>query len=127
EKRISSIDDDIALFEQRDQFIDDRVNWRSSLHHHHCYARLFQRSDKLLNRAGWLNVFAFGTSDSEFLGNFRRAIEYSDRKSLRFDVECEIFAHHTQTDQANITLIRIHFGIFFSNGSKTRQLTVAST
>src|SRR5436190_24045958 len=107
EKRISSIDNDVSLFEQRDEFIDDRVHGRPSLHHHHCYTRLFQRSDKLLNRAGWLNVFSLSASGSEFLGNFCRAIEYSDGKTFRFQVKDEIFAHHTEADEAKITLIRV--------------------
>ena len=33
-------------------------------------------------------------------------------------IQSEVLAHHSQADQSNITLIRIHFSIFFSNSLK---------
>jgi molybdopterin synthase catalytic subunit len=54
-----------------------------------------------------------GASCGEFLCDFDRTIKHGNRKTLRFHVQDEIFAHDPQTDQANITLIRVHFGISF--------------
>ena len=62
----------------------------------------------------------------EFLRDFSRAIEYGDGESFRFHVEGKVFAHDSQANDSNITLIRAHFNIFFSSSSKQSQLTVAS-
>ena len=53
--------------------------------------------------------FPFGASGGELLRDLSRAIEDRDRKPLRFHVQDEILAHDREADQANITLIRIHF------------------
>ena len=39
-------------------------------------------------------------------------------KSLRFHVEDEVFAHHGEADEANITLIRVHFEYLLERGSR---------
>ncbi len=112
-QRISSVDDDIAFFEQRRELTDHSVHGAAGFDHHHRNTRFLERRDEFFHRARWLNVFSLGASGSEFLGNFGGAIKHGDRKSLRFHVEDEIFAHHSQADQANITLIGCHFSIFF--------------
>ena len=111
EKGIASVNDDIALFEQWRELIDDSVNRRARFHHDHRFARARERSHEFLYRLRGLNVFPFGPPACEFLRDFCGAVENSDRESFRFHVQGEIFAHHGQTDQANITLIRAHFRI----------------
>jgi hypothetical protein len=63
-----------------------------------------------------LNVFPLGTFSSEFFGNLSGAIEHCDRKTFGFHVQDEIFAHDPEANQANITLIRVHFCISFVAG-----------
>jgi len=110
EERISAVDDYVAFLEQKRELIDDRVNRRSGLDHDLRFARLLKRADKFLNRARRLNIFSFGAAAGEFLGHFGGPIKNGNGKSLRFHVEDKILAHHSQANQANITLIRGHFG-----------------
>ena len=86
----------------------------------------FSARDKFLHRARRLNVFSFATSGREFVGHFRRAIEDGDGESFRFHVQDEVFAHYSETDEANITLIRSHFSIFLLDVSKQRGLPTVS-
>src|SRR5262249_20244804 len=60
-----------------------------------------------------LNVFSLGTVSSEFFGDLSGAIEHRHGKTLGFHVQDEIFAHDAEANQANITLIRVHFCISF--------------
>ena len=71
----------------------------------------FERSDKFLQRTGRLNVFSLAAFSDKFFRDLSGAIEHRDRKTLGFHVQDEIFAHDTEANQANITLIRIHFCI----------------
>ena len=52
----------------------------------------------------------------EFFRDLGGAIEHRDRKTLGFHVQDEVFAHDTEANQANITLIRVHFYISFVAG-----------
>jgi molybdopterin synthase catalytic subunit len=54
---------------------------------------------------------------------FFRAIEDSDRESLRFHIKDEVLAHDGQPDQPNITLIRAHFGISFEEADPAWQFS----
>ena len=49
EKRISTVDNDIAFFEQRRELINDSVNRRARLHHNHCFARTREGTDKFFH------------------------------------------------------------------------------
>ena len=88
---------------------DDRVDRRARFDHDHGLARTFERADEFLHRFRGLNAFSFGAAGGEFLGDVNGAIENGDGKSFRRHVQDEVFAHHSQADEANITLIRAHF------------------
>jgi hypothetical protein len=113
EERISSIDDDIAFFQQWRELTYNGVNRRARFDHDHGFARFSEHRDEFFHCSRRLNVFSFGPAAAEFLSDFNGAVENGDRKAPRFHVQSEIFAHHSQTDQANITLIRSHFSIFW--------------
>src|SRR6266498_3887104 len=68
--------------------------------------------------ASWLMTASIGASGSKFFRDLRGAIEHRNRKTLRFQIQSEVLAHYGQADQSNITLIRIHFDIFFSYSLK---------
>ena len=128
EKGISAVDDDIALLQQRGELIDDSVHRRPRFHHDHGFARAFQRANEFLDRTRRLNIFVSAAPSRKFVCHFRRAVEDRDGESFRFHVQDEVFAHHSETDEANITLIRCHFSIFLFDVSKQRRpTTVAST
>jgi len=99
--------------EKRSDLTNHGVHWRASFHHHHRDPRFFQRGDKFFQRAGGLNVFSLRASGSEFIGHFSGAIKHGDGKAFRFQIEGEVFAHHTEADEAKVTLICVHFSISF--------------
>ena len=111
---------DIAFLEKRHELVDDRVHRCAGLDHDHRLARALQRADKLLHRARRAECFSLRFSRGEFIGDFSRPVEDSDLKALRFHVEDEIFAHHSETDEADITLIRVHFK-YLLNSSPCRS------
>jgi hypothetical protein len=86
EKRISAVDDDIALFQQRGELIDDSVHRRPRFHHDHGFARAFQRADEFLHRARRLNIFVSAAPSRKFVRHFRRAVEDRDGEFFRFHV-----------------------------------------
>ena len=55
---------------------------------------------------------AFG---GEFLRDLGGAIENRDGEAFRLHVEDEVFAHDGEADEANITLIRAHFGYLLND------------
>ena len=71
---------------------------------------------------GRLNVFSLAAFSDKFFRDLSGAIEHRDRKTFRFHVQDEIFAHDTETDQANITLIRVHFCISYCGCSTQKEL-----
>ena len=111
EKGIAAVDEHVAFLEQRRDFADHHIDRFAGLDHHHDFARLLQRAQQLLDRAGRLNVFSFRSFGGKFLRDFPGAIEDGDGKPLRFHVQDQVFAHDRETDQSDITLIRAHFSI----------------
>src|SRR5207302_3460343 len=109
EKRIAAVDHHVAFFKKGDELTDHLIDRFAGLDHDHDLARLLESAEQLFNRMSWMNIFPFSASGGEFVGDFGGAIENGNVKALRFHVEDEVFAHHRQSDQANITLIRAHF------------------
>src|SRR4029077_19913319 len=100
EERISAVDDHIPFLEQRRQLSDYGIDGRPRFHHHHGDTGFFKRPDKFLQRAGGLVLFFLAAFSAKFFRDLSGAIEHRDRKTLRFHVQDEIFAHDTGADQA---------------------------
>ena len=75
-------------------------------------------TDEFLHRPRGPDVFPLGFAGREFLGDLRRAIEDGDGETLRLHVEDEVFAHDGEADQANITLLRVHFAYLLFSGAR---------
>ena len=74
-----------------------------------------------------MDVFPLPRSGREFFRHLRGAIENSDRKAFRFHVEDEIFAHDGEADEANITLLRVHFAYLLAGaGCQLSALPILS-
>src|SRR4029077_14047485 len=71
-----------------------------------------------LHRSAGRDRFIFGATSSELFRYFKSAIEGSDGKAFRGHIKDKIFAHDREADQANITLIRAHFGISLSKTAR---------
>jgi hypothetical protein len=109
EKRIAAVDNHIAFFEEGGELVDDGIDGRAGFHHDHRFAGTLERTDEFFHGARGLDVFPVRFPSGEFVGYFRGPIEDGDRKTLRFHIEDEVFAHDRETDQSDITLIRVHF------------------
>jgi hypothetical protein len=108
-KRIASVDNHVAFFEKRCELVDDRVHRRAGFDHDHRFPWALEGAGELLHRARRLNVFPLRFPRGEFIGHFSRPVEHSDRKSLRLHIEDKVLAHDSETNQYDITLIRVHF------------------
>ena len=56
----------------------------------------------------------------EFLRDFGGAVEDRDGETFRLHVEHEVFAHDGEADEANIALIRVHFGYLLTDRGAAR-------
>src|SRR5436190_22963685 len=117
EKRISSVDNDVAFFQQRRDLLDDGVNRRARLYHDHCFARARQRTDEFLDRTRRLNRFILSAPGRKLVRHLSSTVKDRNRESLGVHVQDEIFAHYRETDEANIALIPGHFRISLSDAS----------
>src|SRR4029077_8827663 len=125
EQRITAVDNDVAFFEKWCEFADYLIDRIAGFDHDHGFARFFKRTDKFFKRARRLDIFSFGTTGCEFLSYLCGPIKNGDRKSLGIHIQDEVFAHYSQPDEANIALIRSHFGSPVFQRSSSRSLIVA--
>ncbi len=100
-ERVAAIDDDIALVEERDELLDDRVHGPTGFHHDLDFARSGERLHELLEGLGADEFFARVSRD-EFIGGGSGAVVNADLKAARFHVENEILAHDGQSDKSEV-------------------------
>ena len=71
-----AVDQNIALFEERHQLINQGVDCGAGLHQHHQLARPLQRSHKLLNAVAADKVLTGTAPGNKLIHLFHRAVEY---------------------------------------------------
>ena len=98
EERIAAVDDDVAGFEKRLEFVDHHVNRLARLDHDENSPRLFQTQDKVLWGFKSLGVSALGDFVDEVFGLGIRAIIDGDGEAVSLDVHCDVSTHHFQPD-----------------------------
>ncbi len=77
-KRITAVDDDVAFFEKWREFADHLIDRLAGFDHDHRFARFFKRADEFFDCARRLDIFSFGATGREFLGDFGGAIKNGD-------------------------------------------------
>jgi hypothetical protein len=82
EKRVSAVDEDVAFFQQRDDFADHLINRFARFDHHHRFARTFQRADEFLDCRGRRDFLSFAAGGGKFFGDGGSAIKNGDGKSF---------------------------------------------
>src|SRR4029077_13627084 len=82
EKRVSAVDENVAFFQERDDFANHLINRFARFDHHHRFARTFQRANEFLDRHGGRDFFSFATGGGKFFGDGGSAIKNGDGKSL---------------------------------------------
>src|SRR6476646_7394524 len=124
EQRATAVDSDIAFLKDGDELADDRIDGRAGLDHDHGFARPCEGADKLLHRGGGLDVFTFPTAGGELLRDRGGPIKDGDAEALRLHVEDQVFAHDGEADEANIALIRFHFGYLLNAVAALQRQTL---
>ena len=105
-KRVAAIDDDVALVEQRDELLDDRIDGSAGLDHDHDLARCGERLDEFLEAFCAHKFFARMGGD-EFVGDRGRAVIHRNLEAAGFHIEHKILAHDGQSDQSEVALIHV--------------------
>ena len=101
--RVTTVDENVALLQQRYELFDHRIDRRAGLDHNHHFARSFQICDKLFERTRPNDVLALRATSDEVVDLGCRAIENGDGVATRFNIEDEILAHDGQADQAKVS------------------------
>ena len=101
---IATINQQISLLQVGGEGSDGVVNRLTSLHHHQDASRTFELAYELLQRFGTHNLFTRSTTHQEVLGFGIGAVVNSTGKTIPLCIQDEVFAHHTQANQAEMRL-----------------------
>ena len=102
-ERVAAIDDDVAGSEERQEGLDQLVDSRARLHHHHHLPRRLEGGHEVFERVAADDIRLVAPAGSEGVGDARRAVVDGDRIPAAGDVEGQVFPHHRQADQSDIT------------------------
>ena len=102
EEGVATVDDHVPVGEERDERLDEVVDRRAGLHHHHHLPRGLERRDEILERVAADDVGLLAAAGREGVGDAGRTIEDRDREAPAGDVECQILAHDGQPDQTDV-------------------------
>ena len=100
--RVAAVDEDVARLQQRDELVDELVDRRAGLDHHHDLARPLERGDQLLERVAADELLALAAAVDELVDLGGGAVEDGDGVAAALHVEDEVLAHHGQADQADV-------------------------
>ena len=99
---VAAVNQNVAPLEQRQQFVDNVVYSGAGFDHDHDLARRLKRSDKLLNRVTSKNRLPLAPSLHKVVDLRGRAVKDGDLVTAALHVQDQVFAHHGQTDQADV-------------------------
>ena len=103
--RITAVDQNIPVIQQRQELLDHIVHSLPRFDHHEHPARLFEPCHQLFKRMAADDIPARCTPGYEVVRFFRRAVEHGHREASGFHVEGQILAHDGKADQADIRLL----------------------
>jgi hypothetical protein len=100
---VTAVDDDVALFEEGNEAVDDCVGRFAGLHEDHHLAGLGQGLDEFLERLGADEAAGrVGVFGDKLVGFFDRAVVDRDLKAVVGDVEGEVLTHHGEADESDV-------------------------
>ena len=102
-ERVAAVDDDVAGLQERDELLDHGVHRRAGFDHDLRLAGTLERGDEILERLCEDEILALPTACLECLHDAGRAVIDGDVEALAFHVQDEVFAHHGEADQADVT------------------------
>ena len=101
-KGVAAVDDHVARRKQRQQLFDDAIDRRPGLDHQHHFARRCEILDQLFDRVAADEVLARGAAGDEGIDDAGGAVVHGDAIAPALDVERQVLAHHSQTDQSDV-------------------------
>ena len=108
---VAAVDDDVALLEERDELVDDRVGGIARLDHDDDPARLLQRGDEVLGRARTARTCPRRRSRGPGRRPALRAVVQRDGMPVTGEVAGEVAAHDGETGDADLGIGgRVHPG-----------------
>ena len=105
EVTVATIDHNIALFQIRQQLLDEVIHRLPGLHHQHYTTRTLQACNQLLHRMRANEVLAFASAIQERINLVDRAVETRNRESLALGIQHQVLAHDGKPYQTQISFL----------------------
>ena len=100
------VDDNVALFEQGKQQVDEFVDRRARLDQQHDPARLFEEAHQFLEAVRADDAGPFGFVGQELVDLADRAVVDGDDIAVVVHVQDDVLAHDGQSDKSDICGLR---------------------
>ena len=104
EERIAAVNNNVALFQMRQDLPDQVVHRLAGFDHEHDAARALEQAGQFGQRMGADDLRALGFAAEKLIHPGDRAVEHGHGEAVVIHVEDEVLAHDGQTDQSNISL-----------------------
>ncbi len=102
EMRVAAVDDDVARFEHRDEFLDEIIDRLAGFHQQHHLAGSSEVAGEFLQALTADDLLVPCPASQESVDLRHRAVETSDGETLAFHVQDQVLAHDSEPDQADI-------------------------
>ena len=102
ELAVATIDDDVALFKERQQTFDHCIDRTSGFDHDHDATWTFQLAAKLFQRMRADDRLAAGSPVDEIVNFGSRTVVNSHGEVVAGHVKDKVFAHHGESNQSDI-------------------------
>ena len=102
-ERVAAIDDDIPGFQIRQYLFDHVIHRFAGFDHQHHPAGLLQGSGQLRQRVRPLDRQSGGIPGQKFVDPGCSPVKHTNLKPFVHHVEYQVFPHHGQSDQSDIT------------------------
>ncbi|CAY80197.1 hypothetical protein P301_H11691 [Saccharomyces cerevisiae P301] len=110
EVRVTTIDDNITLFQKWDDLVDQSVNWSTSFNQKHDLSRSLQFGDEIFNGSSTDDRFALSFIGQEMVDLGLSSVVSTNSETVVSSVQDQILTHDGQTNQTEISR---HFIVVF--------------
>ena len=98
EVRVTAVDENVAVVQQRQELLDHIVHSLSCLDHHEHLARFFQIVHQFFKAVAADDVLTCGSAVDEFVHLFCRAVENRHSEALGLHIHDKVLAHDGKSD-----------------------------
>ncbi len=100
--RVAAVNNDIALFQVRDELVDNLVNGLPRFHKDHDLAGTLEVGGQFFDAVAADDVFVLATAIDEVVDLFDGAVVHRHAESLALHIEHEVFTHDREADEAHV-------------------------